>query len=256
MALTRRDSLKVLGGASLLAAASSAAAAPSSSPVPIVTSGGTRLYPNNDATHWWTPQPIINGTWTLPQIVPPGPPPDYVLTGFPTMGVSLAPDGATVIQDIRNAPRHGVFTRMYQQLVTRPLQGAQTLEGTVSLAIHAVEGQRKLNAVLALQVVVHAPDGTVRDVALPVTTGAETFVIDAQARTRAILAAPLDTVPCQDGDVIAINVGIGANNETRNLSQGIGLYFLANRSSDIAYLDVATAANTWVEFSADLLFQP
>ena len=257
MALTRRDSLKVLGGASLLAAASPAAAAPPSSPVAIVTSGGTRLYPNNDAAQWWTPQPIINGTWTLPQIVPPsGPPPDYVLTGFPTMGTSLLPDGATVIQDIRNAPRHGVFTRMYQQLVTRPLQGAQTLEGTVSLAIHAVEGHRKLNAVLALQVVVHAPDGTVRDVALPVTTGTETFVIDAQARTRALLAAPLSTVACDDGDVIAINVGIGANNETRNLSQGIGLYFFANRSSDIAYLDVATAANTWVEFSADLLFQP
>src|SRR5688572_2470435 len=183
MALTRRDSLKVLGGASLLAAASPAAAAPPSSPVPIVTSpGGTRLHPNNAAAHWWTAQPIINGSWTLPQVVPPsGPPPDYVLTGFPSMGSSIAKDNATMTQDIRNAPRHGVFTRMYQQLVTRPLQ-AQSLGGTVSLAIHGVAGHRKLSVRLALQVVVHKPDGTVQGVALPVTAGGEKFVTDTPAR--------------------------------------------------------------------------
>jgi hypothetical protein len=56
--------LKVLGTASLLVAASPAAAAPPSSPVPIVTSGGTRLYPSNDADRWWEPQPIINQSWT------------------------------------------------------------------------------------------------------------------------------------------------------------------------------------------------
>jgi hypothetical protein len=64
MTFTRRESLKVLGTASLLAAASPAAAAPPSSPVPIVTSGGTRLYPSNDADRWWEPQPIINQSWT------------------------------------------------------------------------------------------------------------------------------------------------------------------------------------------------
>lgn len=256
MAVTRRQSLKVLGGASLLAAASPAAAAPPSSPVPIVTSGGTRLYPTNAAAQWWTPLPIINGSWTLPQIVPPsGPPPEFVVTGFPTMGASLVPDGSTLAQDTRNAPRHGVFTRMYQQLVTRPLQ-AQTLGGTVSLAIHGVATHRKLTVMVALQVVVHAPDGTVRAVALPVTAGTEKFVTEPPARTRALLGAPLSTVACDAGDVIAINIGIWANNETRSLAPGIGLDFYANKPTDIAYLDVATLGNTWVEFSAALAFQP
>ena len=257
MTLTRRESLKILGTASLLAAASPAAAAPPSGPVPIVTTGGTRLYPNNNADQWWEPQPIINGSWTLPTVVPPsGPPPEYVLTGFPTMGASLEPDGATMTQDIRNAPRHGVFTRMYQQLVTRQLQGAQTLAGTVSIAIHAYQGHRRLNAVLALQVVVHASDASPRSVALPVTAASEKFTSETPPRTRALVGAPLSTVACQDGDVIAVNVGIWANNETRSLAPGIGLYFYANRETDIGYLDSTAFGNTWVEFSADLDFYP
>lgn len=255
MPLTRRDSLKVLGGASLLAAASPAAAAPPSSPVPIVTSGGTRLHPTNAAAQWWTPQPIINGTWTLPQIGS-GPPPEYVFTGFPAIGTSPLADGATVIQDLRNAPLHGVFTRMYVQLVTRPLQGPQTLEGTVSLAIHAYQGNRKLNAQLALQVVVHAADGTARAVALPATAGGEAFPVGTPVRTRALLAQPLSTVACEDGDVIAINVGIRVNNETRSLGQGVGLFFYANQGTDIGFLDTAAPGNTWVEFSGALIFQP
>jgi hypothetical protein len=163
-----------------------------------------------------------------------------------------------MIQDVRNAPRHGVFTRMYQQLVTRPLQGPQTLAGTVSLAIHGVTYHRKLSVMVALQVVVHRPDGTVHEVALPVTAGGEKFVNDTTARTRALLAEPLSNVACDDGDVIAINVGVWANNETRSLSPGIGLFFYANADppSDIAYLDVTTHANTWVEFSQNLVFQP
>jgi hypothetical protein len=115
---------------------------------------------------------------------------------------------------------------------------------------------------VALQVVVHEPDGMVRAVALPVTAGTEKFVTETPPRTRALLGAPLSTVACSDGDVIAINVGVWANNETRSLAPGIGLYFYANQIDDdeqpidIAYLDTATLGNTWVEFSADLEFQP
>jgi hypothetical protein len=248
--------LKVLGTASLLAAASPAAAAPPSSPVPIVTSGGTRLYPSNDADRWWEPQPIINQSWTLPQVIPPsGPPPEYVLSGFPSIGTtSPDPDGATMSHDLRNAPRHGVFTRMYQQLVTRPLLGAQTLGGTVSIAVHAYQAHRRLNAALALQVVVHQSDGLVRGVALPVTAASEKFTTDTPPRTRALLGTPVFPVDCYDGDVIAVNVGIWANNETRSLAPGIGFYFYANQDTDIGYLDTASLGNTWVEFSAGLDF--
>jgi hypothetical protein len=64
----------------------------------------------------------------------------------------------------------------------------------------------------------------------------------------------LSSVTCQDGDVIAINVGIWANNETRSLAPGIGLYFYANQETDIAYLDTAALGNTWVEFSTPPTF--
>lgn len=256
MTLTRRESLKVLGTASLLVAASPAAAAPPSGPVPIaVPDGGMRLYPSSDADQWWEPQPIINSSWTLPQIIPPtGLPPELVLTGFPTMGAAFAPDGATLTQDIRNAPRHGVFTRMYQQLVTRPLQGTQTLAGTISIAVHAYQAHRRLNAALALQVVVHGSDGLVRGVALPVTAASEKFTTDTPPRTRVLLGAPLSPVPCSDGDVIAINVGIWANNETRSLAPGIGLYFYANQETDIGFVDSTAFANTWVHLSTPPTF--
>jgi hypothetical protein len=255
--VTRRESLRVLGGITLLGAASPAAGAPPNTPRPIVTTGDTRLYPTSADTQWWTPQTIINGSWMLPQVVPSAEnPPGYVPGGFPTMGASHTADGETLIQDLRNTPRHGVFTRMYQQLVTRPLLGAQTLEGTVSLAVHAVQWHRKINAVLALQVVVHAPDRTARGVALEVTTGTEAFTVGTPARTRALVALPLTPVECEGGDVIAINVGLWANNESRSLAQGVGLLFHANQASDIAFIDTAALGNSWVEFSASLSFQP
>jgi hypothetical protein len=256
--VTRRESLRMLGGIALLAAASPAAGAPPpNTPRQIVTPGGTRLYPTGADTQWWTPQTIINGSWTLPQVLPSAEnPPGYVGSGFPTMGASLAADGDTLVQDLRNTPRHGVFTRMYQQLVTRPLLGAQRLEGTLSLAVHAVQFHRKINAVLAAQVVVHAPDRTARGVALEVTSGNEAFPVGSPARTRALVALPLLPVECEGGDVIAINVGLWANNESRSLGQGVGLLFHANQASDIAFVDTAALGNSWVEFSAPLAFQP
>ena len=56
--------------------------------------------------------------------------------------------------------------------------------------------------------------------------------------------------------MIAINVGIRVNNETRSLGQGVGLFFYANQGTDIGFLDTASPGNTWVEFSGSLLFQP
>ena len=258
MPVTRRDSLRLLGAVPLIAAASKAAAAPPSpAPVPIVTSGGTRLYPDVDTVQWWTPQTIRNGTWTLPQVLPANENPvGYVPGGFPTMGAWITRDGATSVQDIRNVPLHGAFTRLYQQLVTRPLAGDQLLEGTVSLAIHAVQNHRRLNTTLAIQVVVHAPDRTARGFARAVTAGGDPFTVGAPARTRAIVNLPLTPVSCQDGDVIAINIGISANNETRSLGHGIGLAFYAHRPNDIAVLDTDALGNTWVEFSTPLAFQP
>jgi hypothetical protein len=253
---TRRDTLKVLGAASALAAATKAQAAPPARPPePIATSGGTRLYPTWASPRWWSDQKIANGTWTLPAD-PSLPPMELVSGGYSSLGASAVPDGATGIQDVRNTPRHGVFTRAYLQLVTPPLQGPQTLNGTVSMAIHCVEWHRRINAVLALQVAVHRSDGALRALALPVSTDTNEFTLGTPARTRAIVGLPLTEVGCQDGDTLAINIGIWANNESRTLAQGVGFYVYASQTGPIAYIDTDALGNTWVEFSAPLTFQP
>src|SRR5436190_328230 len=65
------------------------------------------------------------------------------------------------------------------------LGGAQTLSGVVSAAIHATQANRPINAVLAVQVVVHRPDTTVRDVALPLTVDSYPFTEGDPLRSRA-----------------------------------------------------------------------
>lgn len=255
MKLTRRDTFKVLGAASALAAASKAQAAPPGrSPVPIVTSGLTRLYPTWGPSRWWSDLKIANGTWTLPSDES-LPPMELVSGGYSSLGASADPDGATAVQDVRNTPRHGVFTRAYLQLATRPLV-QQTLGGTISMAVHCVAWHRKLNAVLALQVAVHKSDGALRQLALPVSMDTNEFALGTPARTRAIVGLPLTGISCDDGDTIAINIGIWANNQSRTLAQGVGFYLYASQAEDIAAYDTADLGNTWVEFSQELVFWP
>ena len=160
------------------------------------------------------------------------------------------------MQDVRNTPLHGVFTRAYAQIVTRPLQGAQTLSGSVSMAIHCVQWHRRINAVLALQVTVHRFDGSVRAVALQTTQDTNPFPLGDPPRTRAAVNWPIDTIAAQDGDVIAVNVGLWADNQTRTLAQGVGFWFLGNQPTDITHIDSSALGNTWVEFSSLLTFRP
>ncbi|MGQ0736112.1 MAG: hypothetical protein ACT4QD_20980 [Acidobacteriota bacterium] len=236
MDLTRRDALRVLGAGSVAAAAKDAQAAPPApAPVPIVTSGGLRLYPAIAAA---TPQPIPAGTWTFP---------DAVCVGLDTVKTT------TAFQDYRNTPVHGVFTRVYHQWVTKALK-AQQLDGTISAAIHCLEGHRKLDAVLAMQVVVHGAQPP--RVALALSKDANEFSLGT-LRTRALVNWPLISTSCDEGDVIAINVGIWANNQTRQLAQIIGLSLsVDSQLTDIQHFDTDAAGNTWVEFSNGLLFKP
>jgi hypothetical protein len=62
-------------------------------------------------------------------------------------------------------------------------------------------------------------------------------------------------VAAADGDVIAMNVGLGADNQTRTLAQGVGFCFYSNQASDIAMLDSSAAGNMRVEFSSFPLFR-
>ena len=59
---------------------------------------------------------------------------------------------------------------------------------------------------------------------------------------------------CQDGDVIAINVGIASNNQSNTRAQSIGLSAYANAAADLSRLDDPQIANSWLEFSAPLSF--
>ena len=234
MKLTRREALKVAGVAPVLAAAKRPPALQ-----PIVSNGGTRLYPTADPGHWWTTQPIAG--WTLAHAV--------------SLGAAPMPDGATMFLDTRNTPLEGVFTRTYFQLVSRPLDGDQLLDGVVSAAIHGIEWHRRIDAALAVQVVVHGPDEAVRGVALELAWDPRELTLGNPPKTRAAENWPLSPVSCIDGDVIAINLGIYANNQSNSLAQGVGFALYANQPGDIAWLDDAEPGNTWVDFSALLQFR-
>jgi hypothetical protein len=73
-------------------------------------------------------------------------------------------------------------------------------------------------------------------------------------RSRAAQNWPLAPVSCEDGDVIAINVGLYADNQTKSLGQGVGFALYTNQMADISRLNDPTLANSWVEFSAPLTF--
>ena len=234
MKVTRREALIVAAAVPGLGAAKAPPPLP-----PIVSSGGVRLYPTWQTPQWWTTEPVSG--WDLPHIV--------------SLGASLSPDGATAIQDTRNTPLHGQFTRAYFQFATRPLNGAQSLDGVFSAAFHAVEWHRRHDAVLAVQVVVHQPDTTVRGVALPLTFDTLEFALGDPPRSRAAQNWLLAPVACGDGDVIAINVGIAANNQSNTLAQSIGFSVYASEAADLSRLDDPQRANSWLEFSAPLIFR-
>jgi hypothetical protein len=243
MGVTRRDLIRLAAAAPILSAAKSLSAAHKPPPPPSLPSGGTRLYPTSALPQWWTTEPVSG--WTYPNV---NQTPDFV-----SLGAGPTPDGATHIQNVRNTPQAGAFTRAYFQMSTRPLQGSQTLGGVVSAAIHCIEGNAKINALLALQVVVHRLDGTVRGIALQVSQDTLEFPTDL-AKSRAAQNWPLAAVNCLDGDVIAINIGLSANNQAKTLGYGAGFYLYANQLKDISFLDDPQLANTWVEFSTPLIF--
>jgi hypothetical protein len=261
MALTRRDALKTLGALSLVGSAAPLAAGPRSGPTPIVTAGGTRLYPAwptpGGTAPWWTAQPLLNGSWTVPQDTTTTPSPQYLFDAVPSLGAGGVADTPGGLQDVRNTPRHGEFTRAYLQFATRPLAAAVTLDGTVSAAVHCLQWHRRINGRLALQVVVHDAAGNLRAVALPVTADTQAFTLGTPARTRAAINWPVTPVECQIGDVIAVTLGILADNQTRTLAQGVGLYLYSRLTppvTDIAAVDTDAVGRSWVEFSAALAF--
>jgi hypothetical protein len=247
MAVTRRDALKALSMAPALAAA------PVTTGTPIVPpAGGTRLYPSWASSQWWTPQPIINKTWTYPSLAnqPAGIP---VTGGLVSLGASTVRDGATSLHDTRNTPTLGPFTRAYFQMATRPLANGVTLSGSVSAAIHCIEWHRKHDAVLALQVVVHRGNQFAAEV-LQVTQDTNEFTLGNPPTTRAAVGWPIAPFECDANDVIAINIGIYCNNQSKLLAEEVGFHIYANQAQDIAFLDSSALANTWVDFSTPLVF--
>jgi hypothetical protein len=126
----------------------------------------------------------------------------------------------------------------------------------ISAAVHCIEWHRHIDARLALQVVVHRPDNGIRGIALPLTADTREFTLGNPPKSRAAQNWQLLPVPCDHGDVIAINVGIAADNHSNLLAQGIGVWLYASQVTDISRVDDPALANSWVEFSAPLIFQP
>ena len=252
MSVTRRDLIRVAGVAPILVASRALGAAkgpPKPSLTPIDATRGTRLYPTFAQDPWWTTEPVTG--WDLPSLTSPS---------ITSLGASLVPDGATTIIDSRNTPRLGMFTRAYFQFSTRPLQappglhGVQTLYGVVSAAIHCVEAHSRINATLAMQIVVHRPDKTVRGVPLPLWHDTLEFTVGTLT-SRAAQNWTLTPVDCLDGDVIAINLGIRADNQTGTLARTVGFAIHESEPGDIVNFNDPALLNTWVDFSAPLQFE-
>ena len=249
MSVTRRDLIRFAATAPILVASRVVDAAKKPPPLPAITcTHGTRLHPCWASTKWWTTEPVLEGTWDVP--------------GIMSLGASLATDNQTTISAEWNTPREGMFTRPYFQFSTPPLQapqglqGVQTLFGVVSAAIHCTEAHRRINATLALQIVVHRPDKTLRGVALPLSYDTLEFTVGDPPTTRAARDWPLTGVACLDGDVIAINLGIRADNQTGTLARTVGFSIHESELSDIVNFNDPALGNTWVDFSTLLEFQP
>jgi hypothetical protein len=224
MRMTRRDALKAVAVAPFLGREAA-----------VLAAGGTRLYCTSASPRWWTAEPLVPGTWTLGVAA--------------SLGAVPYADTVTSFPDDRNVARHGVFTRAYLQLSLPPLAAPTTLSGTIGAAIHASQWHRKINGVLALQVVVHQPDTTVRGVALPITADNAQLPL-AERRTRIVSGWPLSPVACQAGDVVVVNIGIAANNQSKSIVQSIGFHVYGNQAVDITTNNSTAAGNTWVEFSS------
>jgi len=145
------------------------------------------------------------------------------------------------------------------QLISQPLDGDQTITGTITGQVRASESNAAANAMTQLVAYVIAPDGTTRGVLYAGHTNALSSELATSLTNRtlplaALSPASLSSVTALSGDRIVVEIGARkteASTTSRNLSIGVG----TDSASDLPADETTTTAdNGWVEFSQNLVF--
>ncbi|HJS83611.1 MAG TPA: hypothetical protein VJ742_12330 [Nitrososphaera sp.] len=160
---------------------------------------------------------------------------------------------------------------LWKQYISPPLNGAQTISGSINGAIKSRESNADANMRAQMLVKVVSNDGsTVRGTALAHNTAAltaEEFVTTGTNAKFPFLyptyGEALTSVNAQDGDRILIEVGYRAHNTTTSSRTGTGRFGdnnstlnTSNNTYDHYLADTSETAdyNPWIEFSQKLNF--
>lgn len=126
---------------------------------------------------------------------------------------------------------------------------AQTIGGTVSMAIRAAENGAAANCYGMVKITVRKPDGTIRGTLLNLTQDNVEFS-DAGYKSRAVLSAvALSSVDVIAQDRLCIEVGMFFNNTKTTAYYGYNDWY-NGATTDLPLNDAETARyNSWIEFS-------
>lgn len=145
--------------------------------------------------------------------------------------------------------------------VSPPLDGAQTITGTVKGQAHFLENNAAANAMVQLVIRVLAPDlSTVRGTLLAAHSDALSSELATSFTNRKIpLSArspdTLTSVSAQDGDHIVMEFGV-RKTEAGSTSRNYRVRTVCNSTTDLPENETSTAQdNCWIEFSQDLVFK-
>ena len=145
---------------------------------------------------------------------------------------------------------------MVRQYISHPLNGAQTITGTVKGQIIASEYSAAGNFHWVSKIRVMSNDGaTNRGYLLGETV--DSTELNSGKMNRSFLAGDaLSSVEALDGDRIVIDIGIQAQNSSAS-SYGLFVWWRDNGASDLPEDDTDTdeTLNSWIEFSQTLNFR-
>lgn len=162
---------------------------------------------------------------------------------------AYAPDGADHLVD---------GAALFRQYVSDPL-AAQTLSGSVTAQVQALEAHANNNLFLTLKILVCAFDGSATHATLLAITRATSLEIAATITNRTFPSTALTPYDCVGGDRLVIELGAAGLPTAATGVQGHNFSLRmggAATSGDLPVDETQTGATyrPWVEFSAGLDF--
>lgn len=146
-----------------------------------------------------------------------------------------------------------------EQFITPPLQGDQTIAGTVKGQMMMFEGAAAANAMTQLGIRVMQSDGSIRGTLLALHTQAlanelnPTTYRNAKNPTSGLSPASLTSVAALDGDRLVIEPGVRIH--STNVTNASMRYVAAGGGADLPEDETTTTDGyPWLEFSQDLTF--